>query len=92
MEDKKIQDIYNTLVGELQAPYRIPGIENIYATGSLCADAYADMLDAYERLCERLGVIDEDEDVEIIISSLRAIEREISLKMFKYGMEFAKNL
>mgnify|MGYP006955466334 FL=1 len=41
------------------------------------------MLDAYERLRERLGVTDEDEDVEIIIDSLLAIQRKLCREMFE---------
>ena len=40
------------------------------------------MLDAYARLRDRLGVVDEDSDVEIIIDSLLTIQRELCLKMF----------
>ena len=43
---------------------------------------YEEMLDAYARLRERLGVEDEDEDVEIIINSLLAIQQKLCLEMF----------
>lgn len=43
------------------------------------------MLDAYERLRERLGVGDEDADVEIMIDSLLSIQRELCLQMFDLG-------
>lgn len=46
------------------------------------------MEDAYDRLCSRLGVVDEDGDVETIISSLMGIERAISFKMYGYGAKF----
>ena len=52
------------------------------------AAPYADMLAAYERLCDRLGVVDEDVDIEIIVSSLRSIEKEMAMKMFAYGMHY----
>ena len=82
------REIYYTLAGELQEKARIPGVENLFRSGSPCANAYADMLDAYERLCDRLGVVDEDEDIEIIVSSLRYIEKEMAMKMFEYGMNY----
>ena len=83
--------IYYTLAGELQEQARIPGVENLFGSGSPCANAYADMLDAYARLCDRLGEEDEDEDIEIIISSLRFIEKEMATKMFRYGMKYGNN-
>ena len=55
---------------------------------SACADELApdrlrEMLDAYERLRDRLGVVDEDEDVEVVIDSLLDIQRQLCLKMFE---------
>lgn len=46
--------------------------------------------DAYQRLCDRLGVIDEDEDVQIIFDSLSDICKILSLKMYRYGAAFSQ--
>ena len=89
MNEKQIQDIYFTLTGVMQEQFRVPGVENLFAEGSECMNWYSEMLAAYERLCERLGVLDEDADVEVIIDSLMSIERKVSMKMFEYGMKFA---
>ncbi len=91
MNEKQIEDIYYTLIGTMQEKFRVPGVENLFAEGSYCMNSYGEMLAAYERLCNRLGVVDEDEDVEIIIDSLITIERKVSIKMFEYGMKFAAN-
>ena len=91
MNEKQIDDIYYTLIGTMQEQFRVPGVENLFAEGGECMNCYSDMHAAYERLCERLGVIDEDEDVEDIINSLMRIERIVSMKMFEYGMKFASN-
>ena len=72
--------IYESLIGELVEPIR--GVPNAFAQGSRCDDGYRQMLEAYERLRERLGVTDEDDDVEIIIDSLLAIQRELCLEMY----------
>ena len=40
------------------------------------------MLKAYARVCDRLGVVDEDEDVEVIIESLLSIQRILCMEMF----------
>ena len=46
---------------------------------------YSNASDAYMRLCQRLGVEDEDEDVEIIFDSFMNITKILCLKMFFYG-------
>ncbi len=90
MKQDMIENIYNTLMGLLDEEYRVPGVENLFAEGSECMNSYGEMLAAYERLCARLGVVDEDADVEVIINSMRDIERNVSMKMFEYGMKFAQ--
>ena len=47
------------------------------------------MLDAYGRLCHRLGEKEEDADAEIMIDSLLRIQKELCLRMFEYGTAFA---
>ena len=89
MAEKQIEDIYATLTGLMREEFRVPGVENLFAVGGECMNLYKEMYAAYQRLCDRLGVLDEDEDVEIIISSLMDIEKKVSMKMFEYGMKFA---
>ena len=72
--------VYESLIGELVVP--IKGVPNAFEQGSFCEARYHEMLDAYERLRERLGVEDEDADVEQIIDSLLAIQRKLCLEMF----------
>ncbi len=87
MTEEQIEDIYNTLTGQLREEYRVPGVENLFATGSKCMNCYKLFLDAYARLCQRLGGYDEeDADVEIIVNAFMDMERIISFRMFHYGM------
>ena len=72
--------VYESLTGELIVP--IKDVPNAFKEGSVCERSYQEMLDAYARLRDRLGVVDEDSDVEIIIDSLLTIQRELCLKMF----------
>ncbi len=66
-------------------------VKNEFTEGSFCAESYAKVLDAYERLCSRLhSETSEDADVEIIINEMHEIMRHISLKMFQYGVFFAR--
>ena len=76
-----VEQVYLSLTGELIDPIRY--VPNAFEQGSYCAERYQEMLDAYERLRERLGVTDEDEDVEIIIDSLLAIQRKLCREMFE---------
>lgn len=79
--------VYYSLQGALCDPH--PGVENAFAPGSICEKSYSDMLDAYGRLCARLGVQDEDKDVEVIINSLQTITEELCYRMFTYGAKLS---
>ena len=88
MEELLFERVYETACG-LRTTDLADGVEDIFAPGGVCDCKYAQMLEAYGRLCERLGVKDEDRDVEIIINALTGIEQEIARQMFHYGMKFA---
>ena len=79
------ENIYDTLTGSLWEEYCVPGVENAFADGSLCARLYEQVYQANLRLCDRLGQMDEDPDVELIISNLLQIARHLSLQMYRYG-------
>lgn len=83
-------DVYATLLGQLEKGFEVPGIENLFAPGKPCMQRYSDMLDAYERLRKRLGVAEEDEDVEIIINALLDNQEALCLAMFRYGLLFGQ--
>ena len=70
--------------------YRMPNVENAFAEGEYCAIRYHEAMDAYARLRERLGGVDEDEDVEIMISAFEDIQRELCLRMYHYGAQFGE--
>ena len=72
--------VYESLIGE--CPDLIMYVPNAFAPGSYCEARYREMLQAYERLRIRLGVDDEDEDVEIMIESLLAIQKKLCMEMF----------
>ncbi|MBQ9148260.1 MAG: hypothetical protein IJX69_01710 [Oscillospiraceae bacterium] len=88
MDQERISDIYDTLQGVLVESACVPGVENLFELGTNCDQWYCQMLDAYGRLCARLGVADGDSDVEIIIHSLMAIGRELSFHMYRCGARF----
>lgn len=78
--------IYETLRGNLCAEYAVPGVEDAFTDGSFCAGKYEEMTSAYMRLLDRLGVEDEDADVEIIINALTDIQDHIAREMFFLGV------
>ena len=81
-------EVYETLTGHILPQFAFPGVEDVFAEGSECMALYDQMLEAYERLRARLGVVNEDPDVEIIIDNLLRIERIVSYKMYEYGLRF----
>lgn len=87
MNKEFIKEVYDSLNGVLVDP--LPGVEDLFEEGKPCAVRYGQMLEAYARLCQRLGASDEDPDVEVIINALLDNQREMGLKMFEYGTRFA---
>jgi hypothetical protein len=77
--------VYETLMGELIEEYQVPGIENMFQCGSKCELLYQDMRQAYNRLLDRLGIEDDDKDVEQIICDLNDIQKLVSLRMYEIG-------
>ena len=80
-----VEQVYETLTGQALAQYAVPGIEDVFAGDSECAILYDQVLAAYDRLRERLGIANEDPDIEMIIGNLMRIEKTIAYKMFDYG-------
>ena len=87
MRNELAEMVYYTLIGEVSPPFAIPYVENAYAQGSECDKLYNEVCDAYDRLRLRLGVVDEDEDVEIIIGNLLSIQHTLCLKMYHCGTQ-----
>ena len=85
MKTYKFDDIYDTLCGEVCAEYAVPDVENAYAVGGQCDRLYEEMSQAYTRVRNRLGVADEDTDVEIIINNLLSIQRILCEKIYLYS-------
>ena len=54
-----------------------------------CDRAYNEVYDANRRVCERLDLEEDDDDVECIISNLLGIAKHISMKMYDYGEYYA---
>ena len=90
MPEQFDEQVYNTLNGLYLPGWNIPGVENAFAEGTECMQLYIKASDAYERLCDKLGGVDEDRDVEIIFNSFLSICKILGLKMYHYGYLFTK--
>ena len=82
------EQVYESLTCHVADPWRMPGVINAFSDNSYCMGQYRKMRDAYDRLCDRLGVEDEDADIEIIIACYMGIQRELCHLMFTYGRQF----
>lgn len=88
MQSALARRVYEQVCVGVLPEFQLPGVAFAFGPGSFCLQKYAQVLEAYTRLCERLGVTDEDEDVECIISSLLDIQEALCCQMFLYGAQF----
>ncbi len=85
------QQVYDLMTGTIVPSelHELEIIKNEFDSGSFCSTAYSQELQAYSRICQRLGQDEwDDPDVEIIISNFMSIGEYLSLKMFEYGVYF----
>ena len=80
-----IEQVYDTLTGNLLPEYRVPGVPDLFAAGMPCEENYTQVLEAYGRLVKRLGEAWEDDDVEIIINALLDNQKLLAMEMFRLG-------
>ncbi len=90
------QTVFDLINGYMELERnRIPEskfVQNEFSEGSLCNQAYGRVMDAYARLCNGLHPDkDEDEDIDIIIDEMNSINHHLCIKMFQYGVLFARN-
>lgn len=88
--------VLDLVMGEFDSEkYPVPEaqlVKSEFEEGSFCSNAYEDALRAYSNLCKRLNVPDRDDrDVEAIFHSLHSITSFLGIKMYEYGVFFAKN-
>ncbi len=80
--------VYSTMIGTMRREYRVPGIENAFAEGGKCDREYTMMVAARERICQQLGLEDPNEDLEIMVGCLEAIQEELCRRMYALGRFF----
>ena len=82
--------VYFKLMDQLIDPNLIPWVEPIFVPGKPCYEGYEEMMEAYRRLRDRLGVVDEDLDCEIMIDGLLRHGGALAEALFRYGVEYGK--
>ena len=85
MKQSFAERVYLTLNGELEEWAQVPGVENLFEEGKYCQLRYEEIYSVCQRLCDRLGAENEDEDVESLINAFMNIQREMCIRMFEYG-------
>ena len=90
MQAELWEQVYESMTCHVIEEYRMPGVEDAFADDAFCMQQYRKMRDAYDRLCVRLGVEDEDDDVECIIGCYMEIQRELCKQMFLHGQKAGK--
>lgn len=84
------EQVYDSLMGFLIPECTLEWVDNIFIPGHPCYESYHNMSIAYERLLNRLELVDEDRDAEIMIRNLLDHARIIGYEMFAYGREYER--
>jgi len=82
--------VFDSLMGFLRPEYALDWVKPIFVPGHPCYDSHEEMREAYDHLLDRLGLQDEDEDVEIMLSCLSDHTRILALEMFQCGREYQR--
>lgn len=95
-ESKKLNDeelkelIFDLMIGSLDIErFPCPAsqiVANEYEDGRECEKLYGEVYEANQRICERMGV-EEDDDVTTILNCMDNIARILAYKMFDYGVK-----
>ncbi len=78
----KFDDVYETMLGLREERFQAPGVENAFEEGCLCAEEYEKMRSAYARICLRLGMGEEDRDLETMVAAMEAIQKDLCCRMY----------
>ncbi len=82
------REIYETMLGLLEPEAQVPNVDDAFGKDSVCAREYEEMRQAYERLCNRFGITDEDEDLNAIVSHMENIQKDLCYRMYYLGKVF----
>jgi len=87
-----IDDIYYSMLGQIVPEESISWVENAFSAGSNCEENLIKIYAARDRLLERLGICEEDEDLECILDSFLTNQYILCRKMFFYGLHYREDV
>ena len=90
MEENFATQVLHTVMGNMISEASIPGIEDIFEEGRIGDELYREVCEAHVRLLEKLGDVDEDADIEIMINNLLELVDVVGLAMYHYGAIFGE--
>ena len=70
-----------------QWDYTVAGVEvqDEFLEGHPCENLYEEIYERKKRICDKLGV-EEDKDLEFLIDLMDDITKNVSMKMYEYGV------
>lgn len=91
-----VEHVYLTAIGMIHEDRAVPGVNDLFAPGKKCDQLYAQVRNAYERVCKRLGGCDgenhdelpQDSDLNDILNLMDSICQEVAFEMFRCGAHF----
>lgn len=86
--DSLVEQVYYSAIGMAVEESRVPSVIDQYGPQGKCHGLYNQMRDAYERVCARLGVDEEDSDLDQIVDLMEDISKEVAFEMFRCGAMF----
>ncbi len=75
-------ELYYTLIGELSG--RVGGVENAFAPGSECDRLYTQIIEARNRVLQKLGT-DTDPDLEQMLTRMSTLQHLLCRKAMLLG-------
>lgn len=82
-------NVYDSMLGLLEDEYALPWVADLCYPGSEYCRAYDEMLGACQRLCDRLGGLDDDGDVETVRRAYERMQELLARQMFAAGAAYA---
>lgn len=83
-------EIYATMLGNMEPGYEIPGIADAFAPGTLCEQKYSELCDMLEAVCDP-DTPEGDQAMTDILNTMDAIQKDLCYRMFLLGMKFSRN-
>jgi len=91
-EQEMAETVFETIHGFLEPEYQVSWAEDIFVPGHSCHEEYEKARKVCQRLQERLGITCEDRDLVELMDHMAAYGKQLSLEMFRCGMEYQKQM